>query len=129
MLSTRNVSRRHRLVVFFIAVVFSIYYFSRSPTSKLVPRHVDSLKPYDPQRLLKSKPTNNYAFAAFLAAPSMNTKDDSDDLYFVGTRMLIYQLLHDPETRTNNSYPFVVLATQDVGMSHSLENATLENHS
>lgn len=28
--------------------------------------------------------------------------------------MLIYQLLHDPETRTNNSYPFVVLVTEDV---------------
>jgi hypothetical protein len=28
--------------------------------------------------------------------------------------MMIYQLLHDPETRTNNSYPFVVLVTKDI---------------
>jgi hypothetical protein len=59
--------------------------------------------------------SNKYAFSAFLAAPSMQTREDNDDVYFVGTRMLIYQLLHDPKTRTNNSYPFVVLATSDVG--------------
>ena len=28
--------------------------------------------------------------------------------------MLIYQLLHDPETRTNTSIPFLVLVTEDV---------------
>jgi alpha-N-acetylglucosamine transferase len=32
--------------------------------------------------------------------------------------MMIYQLLHDPTTRTNNSYPFVVLVTADVGTSN-----------
>ncbi|KAH8750442.1 nucleotide-diphospho-sugar transferase [Hyaloscypha finlandica] len=58
-------------------------------------------------------PTNNYAFTAFLAS-SNEAADDNKDLYFVATRMMIYQLLHDPETRTNNSYPFVVLVTKDV---------------
>jgi hypothetical protein len=60
-------------------------------------------------------PSTNYAFSAFLAAPTTETQNDDDDLYFVGTRMMIYQLLHDPTTRTNNSYPFVVLVTADVG--------------
>ncbi|RDW76140.1 hypothetical protein BP5796_06961 [Coleophoma crateriformis] len=74
---------------------------------------------FEEQRLSLSKiapqrPTHNYAFSAFLAAPSMDTNDDNDDLYFVGTRLMIYQLLHDPATRTNNSYPFVVLVTEDV---------------
>ena len=32
----------------------------------------------------------------------------------MGTRMLIYQLLHDPETRTNTSIPFVVVVTPNV---------------
>jgi hypothetical protein len=62
----------------------------------------------------KPGPTHNYAFSLFLAAPSMKVETDADDLYFVGTRMLIYQLLYDPETRTNNSYPIVVLITEDV---------------
>jgi len=64
--------------------------------------------------LFPSQPVNNYAFSAFLAAPSSAGQSDNDDLYFVGTRMLVYQLLHDPETRTNNSYPFLVLVTEDV---------------
>ena len=63
---------------------------------------------------LSGTPTNNYAFSAFLAAPASGGKNDNDDLYFVGTRMMIYQLLHDPGTRTNNSYPFIVLVTEDV---------------
>jgi hypothetical protein len=63
-----------------------------------------------------SEPTHNYAFSAFLAAPAVGGEDDNDDLYFVGTRILIYQLLHDPVTRTNNSYPFLVLVTEDVSM-------------
>lgn len=60
--------------------------------------------------------TNNYAYAAFLAAPANvpNGAQDDDDLYYVGTRMLIYQVLHDPITRTNNGYPFVILVTEDV---------------
>ncbi|KAL3425302.1 glycosyl transferase family 8 [Phlyctema vagabunda] len=62
-------------------------------------------------------PTNNYAFSAFLAAPSMEGQDDNDDLYFVATRLIIYQLLHAPETRTRNSYPFVVLVTKEVTQS------------
>ncbi|KAH8749850.1 nucleotide-diphospho-sugar transferase [Hyaloscypha sp. PMI_1271] len=65
----------------------------------------------------KPPPGKNNAFAAFLAAPTHETKNEGDDLYFVGTRMLIYQLLHDPTTRTNNSYPFVVLVTKDVSQA------------
>ena len=66
-----------------------------------------------------STPGKNYAFSAFLAAPSQETQEDNDDLYYVGTRMLIYQLLHDPKTCTNNSYPFVVMVTKDVCMLKS----------
>ncbi|KAF2123949.1 glycosyltransferase family 8 protein [Dothidotthia symphoricarpi CBS 119687] len=63
--------------------------------------------------------SNNYAYAAFLAAPSEITHDapDEDDMYFVNTRMLIYQALYAPATRTVNSYPFVVLVTPDVTQS------------
>lgn len=37
-----------------------------------------------------------------------------EDHYLVGTRMLIYQTLYDPETRTKNNIPFVVLVAHDV---------------
>ena len=59
-------------------------------------------------------PKHEYAYAAFLAEPEEPSENDDDDKYFVATRMLIYQLLHDPATRTNNSIPFLVLVTEDI---------------
>ena len=62
-----------------------------------------------------AKPANNYAFITFLGAYfSGDTANDDDDNYFVATRMLNYQLLHDPPTRTNSSYSFIVLVTDEV---------------
>ncbi|KAK5123881.1 hypothetical protein LTR85_002077 [Meristemomyces frigidus] len=64
------------------------------------------------------------AFATFLAAnanPDAKATDeesaeinDEDDGYFLGTRVLAYQLLHSRTAGTNNSIPFIVLCTEDV---------------
>jgi len=63
-------------------------------------------------------PHSKYAFAAFLApmAPAKHTglELNDEDHYMIGIRMLIYQLLHDPITKTNNSIPFIVLVTETV---------------
>jgi hypothetical protein len=60
-----------------------------------------------PPEMLQSK----YAYAVFL--DDYSSGPDKDDLttgpYFLGVRMLIYQLLHDPETRGNGTVPFLVL--------------------
>jgi alpha-N-acetylglucosamine transferase len=42
-----------------------------------------------------------------------NTTDDQDN-YFVDARLLAYQLLHAPETKSRRPIPFVVLVTKDV---------------
>ncbi|KAH8598345.1 nucleotide-diphospho-sugar transferase [Bisporella sp. PMI_857] len=67
-------------------------------------------------------PNHKYAFAAFLApmAPATPTGNQLNDEnhYMVGIRMLIYQLLHDPVTRTKQNIPFVVLVTEDVPQEH-----------
>ncbi|QDS76515.1 hypothetical protein FKW77_005777 [Venturia effusa] len=42
------------------------------------------------------------------------TDPDQEDLYFTAARVLSYQLLHQPETRTNLSIPFVVFVTPHV---------------
>ena len=58
-----------------------------------------------------------YAFVTLLAPnPKLDHKTvpDDEDEYFVGTRVLAYQLLHAPKTGTNTSIPFVVLATPDI---------------
>lgn len=49
-----------------------------------------------------------YAFATYLSA------NENEGHYFVATRLLAYQLLHAPETRSNKSVPFIVLVSPDV---------------
>ena len=57
-----------------------------------------------------------FAFVAFLAANFQHREfeDDDEDVYFYSTRVMGYQLMHNPETRTNTSIPFVVLTTKGV---------------
>ncbi|KAK5693696.1 hypothetical protein LTR97_010265 [Elasticomyces elasticus] len=61
------------------------------------------------------------AYATFLAANTHeNSKEDipdEEDGYFVGTRVLAYQLLHSKTVGTNLSIPFLVLCTRDVKKS------------
>ncbi|KAF1348498.1 nucleotide-diphospho-sugar transferase, partial [Delphinella strobiligena] len=60
---------------------------------------------------------SKYAFATFLAGPASEDEDANieNDHYFVATRILAYQLLHAPETRSiDESIPFVVLVTENV---------------
>ncbi|KAF2636603.1 nucleotide-diphospho-sugar transferase [Massarina eburnea CBS 473.64] len=55
---------------------------------------------------------SKYAFATFLSGKEDATVDDP---YFIGVRTLTYQLLHAPETRSNDpSIPFIVLCTDKV---------------
>lgn len=56
-----------------------------------------------------------YAYCTFLGpyTPSDEERRD-EDVYFVGARMHAYQLLHDPQTRTTHSIPFLVLVTSQV---------------
>lgn len=60
------------------------------------------------------------AYATLLSAKDENVAKEStiyDDKYFVATRILGYQLLHDPETRTQLGAPFVVIATPNVSQA------------
>ena len=62
---------------------------------------------------------SKYAFASFLAGEAETNEDAdtsfADDQYFVATRLLAYQILHAPETRSRDeSIPFVVLVTSNV---------------
>ena len=51
-----------------------------------------------------------YAYATFLAG---NDMDEVEDVYLLGARLLAYQLLHDPQTRSNG-IPFIVAVTKTV---------------
>jgi alpha-N-acetylglucosamine transferase len=58
---------------------------------------------------------SKYAFATLLASDALRP-DDQDSLhdnYFIAIRLLAYQILHAPETRSKDT-PFIVLTTEGV---------------
>ena len=61
-------------------------------------------------------PQSPFAFVVFLADDweHKDHADDNEDVYFYNTRVIGYQLMHNPTTRSNTSIPFVVLCTQGV---------------
>lgn len=93
------------VVILFLAfTINSLNLGSASTSSSISP--TSSLKADSP-----------YAYVTLLAPnPKLDNKTvpDDEDEYFVGTRVLAYQLLHAPKTGTNTSIPFVVLATPDI---------------
>ena len=64
---------------------------------------------------LEPEPGRRFAFATFLAAPDGGkTEMDDKDGYFISTRVLAYQFLHNPETKNNATIDFIILVTEDV---------------
>jgi len=72
--------------------------------------------------LSQHSPASSYAYATFLSADTTAhaiedpPPDDPEehDGYYLATRVLAYQLLHQPNTRSNTSIPFLVLAAPGV---------------
>ena len=87
-------------------------------TFTLSPLHLGRRSPFSLKSSASSFVSKSpYAYVTLLAPnPKLdnNTVPDDEDEYFVGTRVLAYQLLHAPKTGTNTSIPFVVLATKDI---------------
>lgn len=63
--------------------------------------------------------TSKYAIATFLTGGSTKNsttgdQEAEDDYYYIAARVLTYQILHAPETRSRRSIPFLVLVTPTV---------------
>ncbi|CDR99895.1 uncharacterized protein SPSC_02094 [Sporisorium scitamineum] len=66
------------------------------------------------------KNPNKIAFATLLSInpdKAKHEKDINDDEYFVATRLLCYQLLHDPQTRNRLGAPFIVMTTPAISQA------------
>lgn len=91
-------------------VLFCVYYFSddifRGSESLLRPNHGTS----------NPSLHEDLAYITFFTGTEANKSDPdiSKDVYFTATRILGYQLMHQPETRTQRKIPFVVLVPPDV---------------
>ncbi|KAL2822641.1 nucleotide-diphospho-sugar transferase [Aspergillus granulosus] len=55
-----------------------------------------------------------YAFATILTGEEDNDNPVLEKPYFMAARLLSYQLLHSPDTRSATDIPFLVLVTEDV---------------
>jgi alpha-N-acetylglucosamine transferase len=79
--------------------------------NELSPSHSSSPTPNEWQPLSLEHVRTKYAFATFLAGMANST----DDHYFIATRILAYQLLHAPDTRSRDeAIPLIVLVTENV---------------
>ncbi|KAB8267262.1 nucleotide-diphospho-sugar transferase [Aspergillus minisclerotigenes] len=59
-------------------------------------------------------PKPNYAFATIITGEG-DTETEVKDAYFTATRLLTYQLLYSPQTKSRSGHiPFLVLVTKDV---------------
>jgi len=57
------------------------------------------------------------AYATYLAGTKETPPPDDRDKFFVATRMLVYQVLHDPVTKSPNNLPIIVLVDPKVTTS------------
>ncbi|MCJ1462729.1 hypothetical protein MMC07_001332 [Pseudocyphellaria aurata] len=99
------------LILFF---TFCLSAWRHSPLSS------NQLKsPDTPDQVQRVPPAHSkHAFALLVGRDFQdNSGPDEQDTYFTAARVLIYQLLHAPQTHTNTSLDVVVLATTDVRAS------------
>ena len=62
-------------------------------------------------------PVSKYAYAVLMTATEKEDageEDPEENQYMTSIRLLVYQLLHDPETRTTRSIPVVVVVSPKV---------------
>lgn len=86
-----------------------LHIFSEDPSGHL-PRYTIGQS----QSTSRAQATSKYAFVFFETDYTKELAPDEEDHYYIGTRVLIHQLLHNPKTRTNTSIPVVILATENV---------------
>lgn len=111
-LSPANLRLRGSSLIAWVCVALLLLWTVFS--SSLHPRHLGPGSKIYP---LDKPNSRNVAYVTFFTDTVMQGKDHytyEDDHYFIALRILIYQMMHAPETRTRESIPFVVLVTPDV---------------
>lgn len=113
-------SRRFFSFVLIVFAVIVFYLYSVSIIQHLAEKQV---RPDANAELRKS--TGKYAYATFLGPPTSkppsnnSTADPLEDPYFLSVRLLNWQILHSPKTRTliEPAPPFLVLALPSIPKS------------
>ncbi|KAL4877526.1 nucleotide-diphospho-sugar transferase [Aspergillus karnatakaensis] len=85
--------------------------FTSYPSDDLLPPQPEDKPSHEPNAS-SIPPSQKYAFATLLTG-----EEDTDNVeapYFTAVRVLAYQLLHSPTTRSKGDIPFLVLVTADI---------------
>ncbi|PIA95050.1 hypothetical protein CB0940_08156 [Cercospora beticola] len=102
--------RTRRPVLLLLALVLTVVlYISLRGTSQDV-RHTSA-------DISRSSKVKNNAYVIFLSSDVVDEAEDQDledDTYWIAARILVYQLLYAPETRTRRNYEVVVATTPTV---------------
>ena len=123
-----NGSRRNCMGLYLVlaaVAILALFVYTPLPTAyghqrDALVKHVaggptTALTKSTPQSATLETTKSKYAFATLLASDATrpDDQDNMQDEYFIATRLLAYQILHAPETRSAN-IPFIVLATKGV---------------
>jgi alpha-N-acetylglucosamine transferase len=102
-----------------VTLIFCITFFFKAPLPSQLDEHRSSLLKFGDGDRHPAASKSKYAYATFLTGTVADAEDAdfNHDNYFIAARLLCYQLLHSPETRTNQSIPFLAIVTQDVPQS------------
>lgn len=106
---------RFRIFAFAAAVITSILLFFGAYTQEVITDDINDIA----NQIVSYVPSigssnNNLAYMTLLTGTMVATEDPENDHYFIATRILGYQLMHQRDTKTQNDIPFVVLVTKDV---------------
>jgi len=116
--SPLQLTKRHYLALLGVVIIscsFVIFYLSTQeflPESVTIP-HVSEYLPSFSGNITKTE-APKYAFATFLSTRIEDDMTIEDDVYFTAARVLIYQLLYHPRTRTRHNIPFIIIVPPHV---------------
>ncbi|KAI9694266.1 MAG: hypothetical protein M1820_009069 [Bogoriella megaspora] len=86
-----------------------------TPSSKFGAQKQVSISRHQHSSTISASNPEKLAYTTWLSSTISDPDSDfNEDVYFLATRILVYQLLHAPQTRSLRGIPVVVLVTPDV---------------
>jgi alpha-N-acetylglucosamine transferase len=103
-----------RIFAFAAAVATSMLLLLGAYSQGVMPENVTDMASKIASHAPFSGQSESLAYMTLLTNTMNDTHTPSEDHYFMATRILGYQLMHQPSTKTLKNIPFVVLVTHDV---------------
>lgn len=105
--SCRSIPRTLIVILGILAILF--FYFPSNEKPIPVDKNFGLLN--------ATSPSSRFAIATFLTggnAPVVQSEDFKSNSYFTATRVLLYQILHSPDTKCNTAVDFIALVSSNV---------------